>query len=108
MPTQDHVPALIVGAGPTGASAAIMLAQRGIECLVLDRWPEVYPLPRAVHFDDEVFRVFADLGIADRVRAISRPAVGMQLVDARLQVLAEFTRDPAGRTHGHPQANMFD
>src|SRR5690242_9398128 len=103
-----HVPAVIVGAGPTGASAAIMLAQRGIECLLLDRWPQVYPLPRAVHFDDEVFRILADLGIADEVRDISRPNPGMQLVDARLRVLAEFTRDPSGQVHGHPQSNMFD
>jgi 3-(3-hydroxy-phenyl)propionate hydroxylase len=85
-----------------------MLAQRGVECLVLDRRRDVYRLPRAVHFDDEVFRIFAGLGIADRVRAISRPAVGMQLVDTRLRVLAEFTRDPSGGVHGYPQANMFD
>ncbi|PRY57189.1 bifunctional 3-(3-hydroxy-phenyl)propionate/3-hydroxycinnamic acid hydroxylase [Glycomyces artemisiae] len=101
-----RVPVVVVGAGPTGVSAAIGLAQRGIECLVLDRWPEVYPQPRAVHFDDEVFRTLADLGVADRVRAISRPAPGMQLVDTRLRILAEFTRDR--RSMGHPQANMFD
>jgi 3-(3-hydroxy-phenyl)propionate hydroxylase len=108
MSASIHVPVLIVGAGPTGAAAAIMLAQRGIECLVLDRWPEVYPLPRAVHFDDEVFRILAGLGIAEKVRAISRPVPGMQLVDPRLRVLAEFTRDRSGRVHGYPQANMFD
>ncbi|MEV6348770.1 bifunctional 3-(3-hydroxy-phenyl)propionate/3-hydroxycinnamic acid hydroxylase [Actinoplanes sp. NPDC051851] len=104
----EHVPALVIGAGPTGATAAIMLAQRGIACLVLDRWPEVYPLPRAVHFDDEVFRTLAGLGIEDRLRTISRPAPGMQLVDSRLRVLAEFTRDPVGLLNGYPQANMFD
>ena len=105
--TASHVPVVIVGAGPTGASAAIMLAQRGIECLLLDRWSDVYPLPRAVHFDDEVFRIFAQLGIADQVRAISRPLPGMQLVDAQHRVLAEFARDPSGQLHGFPQANMF-
>jgi len=101
------VPVVVVGAGPTGATAAIMLAQRGIHCLLLDRWHEVYPLPRAVHFDDEVFRIFADIGIADRVRALSRPNPGMQLVDPHLRVLAEFTRDPSGQVNGHPQSNMF-
>ena len=105
--TTTHVPVVIVGAGPTGASAAIMLAQRGIECLLLDRWRDVYPLPRAVHFDDEVFRIFAQLGIAEQVRAISRPLPGMQLVDARHRVLAELTRDPSGQVHGYPAANMF-
>jgi 3-(3-hydroxy-phenyl)propionate hydroxylase len=105
--TQTHVPVVIVGAGPTGAGAAILLAQRGIECLLLDRWREVYPLPRAVHFDDEVFRIFAQMGVAEQVRAISRPLPGMQLVDARQRVLAELTRDPSGQVHGFPAANMF-
>jgi 3-(3-hydroxy-phenyl)propionate hydroxylase len=106
--TNAHVPVVVVGAGPTGASAAIMLAQRGVPCVVLDRWTGVYPLPRAVHFDDEVFRIFADMGVADTVREISRPSPGMQLVDARLRVLAEFTRDASGQAHGYPQSNMFD
>jgi 3-(3-hydroxy-phenyl)propionate hydroxylase len=110
MTEPSSVPVVIVGAGPTGVTAGIMLAQRGIGCLLLDRWPQVYPLPRAVHFDDEVFRIFAGLGLglAGQARAISRPAPGMQLVDPELRVLAEFTRDPAGQQHGYPQANMFD
>lgn len=103
-----HVPVVIVGAGPTGASAAIMLGQRGVETLVLERWPEVYPLPRAVHFDDEVYRIFASMGLESEVEAISRPAPGMRLTDSRQRVLAEFWRDPARQVHGYPQANMFD
>ncbi|WIM93578.1 bifunctional 3-(3-hydroxy-phenyl)propionate/3-hydroxycinnamic acid hydroxylase [Actinoplanes oblitus] len=103
----EHVPVVIVGAGPTGLTAALMLAERGVACLLLDRFPEPYPLPRAVHLDDEVFRILAGLGLAGDLRRISRPAPGMRLVDRRLRVLAEFTRDPVG-PHGFPQANMFD
>ncbi|BBF99647.1 MULTISPECIES: bifunctional 3-(3-hydroxy-phenyl)propionate/3-hydroxycinnamic acid hydroxylase MhpA [Pseudonocardia] len=104
----EHVPVVVVGCGPTGASAAIMLGRRGIGTLVLERWPEVYPLPRAVHFDDEVFRVFASMGLQEQVRAISRPAPGMRLTDWRQNVLADFRRDTTGRVHGYPEANMFD
>ena len=104
----EYFPAVVIGAGPTGASAAIMLGQRAVQTLVLDRWPEVYPLPRAVHFDDEIFRVFADMGLAEDVRAISRPAPGMRLTDADHRVLAELYRDPARQLHGYPHANMFD
>jgi 3-(3-hydroxy-phenyl)propionate hydroxylase len=106
--TSEHVPAVVIGAGPTGTTTAIMLGQRGIGCLVLERWQAVYPLPRAVHFDDEVFRIFAGMGLEDEVGAISRPAPGMRLTDVQHRVLAEVRRDPARQVHGFPQANMFD
>jgi 3-(3-hydroxy-phenyl)propionate hydroxylase len=37
---------VIVGAGPTGLTAATLLAQYGVECRVVDRWESVYPQPR--------------------------------------------------------------
>ena len=103
-----HVPVVIVGAGPTGISAATLLAQYGVDCLVLDRWPGVYPQPRAVHLDDEIYRVVARLGVAEEFAAISRPALGLRLLDKRFKVLAEFNRETALGVHGFPQANMFD
>ncbi len=103
-----HVPVIVVGAGPTGITAATLLAQYGVRCVVLDRWPGLYPQPRAVHLDDEIFRIIARLGIADEFAAISRPTLGLRLLDNRRMVLAEFTRDPARSVHGFPQANMFD
>jgi 3-(3-hydroxy-phenyl)propionate hydroxylase len=102
------IPVVIVGAGPTGVTAATLLAQYGVDCLVLDRWANVYTQPRAVHLDDEIFRIIGRLGIADEFAAISRPARGLQLRDRNMRVLAEFRRDSAESAHGYPRANMFD
>jgi 3-(3-hydroxy-phenyl)propionate hydroxylase len=102
------VPVVIVGAGPTGTAAAIELGQRGIECLVLDRWEDVYPQPRAVHLDDEVHRILDRLGVGTQFSTISRPGGGLRLVDRSMRVLGEFARDGVSETNGHPRANMFD
>jgi 3-(3-hydroxy-phenyl)propionate hydroxylase len=103
-----HFPVVIVGAGPTGMTAALLLGRYGVPCLVLDRWEDVYPQPRAVHLDDEVYRILGDLGLAEDFAAISRPGRGLRLCDKRIHTLAEFERDPDDRPHGYPQANMFD
>lgn len=101
-------PVIIVGAGPAGATTAILLAQLGVETLVLDRRAEAYPLPRAVALDDEVFRILARLGIAQKFRLVSRPANGLRLIDRHLRVLGQFTRTGDSPVNGFPRSNLFD
>ncbi|PWU47332.1 3-(3-hydroxyphenyl)propionate hydroxylase [Micromonospora globispora] len=102
------IPVVIVGAGPTGLTAATLLAQYGVECLILERWESVYPQPRAVALDDEVHRILARLGLRDEFAAISRPHLGLRLLDRDMRVLTEFRRDVAQSRHGYPQGSMFD
>jgi 3-(3-hydroxy-phenyl)propionate hydroxylase len=101
------VPVVVIGAGPTGLAAATFLAQHGVESLVLERWDGLYPLPRAVHLDDEIYRILARLGIGDEFARISRPCQGLRLIEPGQRVLAEFPRQACGR-HGFPEGNMFD
>jgi len=102
------LPVIVVGAGPTGVAVATLLAKYGVEVLVLDRWASVFPQPRAVHLDDEIYRILAGLGVAEEFAGISRPADGLRLMDARHRVFADFRRDRSTGRHGFPQANMFD
>jgi 3-(3-hydroxy-phenyl)propionate hydroxylase len=106
--TGRAVPVVIVGAGPTGLTAATLLGQYGVECLVLDRWESIYPRPRAVHLDDEVYRILDRLGVREQFAAVSWRCLGLRLLDRDMRVLAEFQRDAAAGRHGYPQASMFD
>jgi len=102
------VDVVIVGAGPTGVTAAILLAQQGVAVTVLDRFAEVFPQPRAVHLDDEVYRILELVGVADEFARVSRPAAGLRLVDRQQRVLAEIGRAGVAASSGFPRANMFD
>jgi 3-(3-hydroxy-phenyl)propionate hydroxylase len=101
-------PVVIVGAGPTGLCAAALLAARGVQCVVIERQREIYPLPRAVHLDDEGMRILQAAGVAGAFAPLTRPALGLRLLDSRHRTIAEFARSTGHGAHGYPQANMFD
>ena len=53
----------VVGYGPVGRLLALLLGRRGRSVVVVERQPQAYPLPRAVHFDDEIGRIFQSVGV---------------------------------------------
>lgn len=64
---------MICGLGPTGATLAGLLGQRGLRVAVFDRLPDLYPLPRAIGLDQEAMRIVQELGVADRVSDFVAP-----------------------------------
>jgi len=73
----------IVGYGPVGALLANLLGRRGLSVAVLERDAVVNPLPRAVHFDGEVMRIFQSVGLGDRLSSVARSSSkGMHFINA--------------------------
>ena len=98
---------IVVGYGPVGSSLAILLAQLGRTVTVLERWPEPYPLPRAVHFDHEVGRILQACGIGDELRVISEPADVYEWRNAVGTTLLRFGQSGDGLS-GWPASSMFN
>ena len=82
----------IVGYGPTGATLANLIAQCGLSVVVIEREPEMYQLPRAVHFDGETMRVFQSIGIANQLSKKVRINPGMRFVDQQKSVILNWPR----------------
>ena len=65
--TPHHWPVVIAGAGPVGLCAAIDLAQRGIDVLVLDEDNTVSVGSRAICWAKRTLEILDRLGCADRI-----------------------------------------
>ncbi|PTB19223.1 2-polyprenyl-6-methoxyphenol hydroxylase [Trinickia symbiotica] len=64
---------IIVGLGPVGAVAANLAGEAGLRTLVLEKSLTVFDKPRAMGFDQEVMRIFGDLGLADKIAPYVMP-----------------------------------
>lgn len=89
----------IIGLGPVGATLANLLGVGGIKVVVLEKEPEIYALPRAVHFDDEVLRVFQAVGLAEQVEENAPFNPGMQFFNDDGDMLLDWPRPPGIGEH---------
>lgn len=81
---------VIVGLGPVGLLASIMLGRRGYTVHGVERWPDPYALPRAVTFDHEIARLLHALGInSDDDPSIDYHEDHYYWVDRDLEILME-------------------
>ena len=91
---------IIVGCGPTGATLACLLGLCGMSVLLLEKQAEAYPLPRAVHIDDETMRVFQTVGITENLRKLTRVNPGMRFVAPSGELLLDWPRPQSEGAHG--------
>ena len=61
---------IIIGLGPAGCTAAILMAEAGLQVAVVEPEVEVYKLPRAVNLDSEIIRAFQTVGRGEAVNQL--------------------------------------
>jgi 2-polyprenyl-6-methoxyphenol hydroxylase-like FAD-dependent oxidoreductase len=81
---------VIVGGGPVGLTAASLLGRRGHRVALVERFEEIYPLPRAVRLDGEIMRTFQAVGIVDEIAATLMPIDSYRWLGADGEVILDI------------------
>lgn len=108
MTTQEtlDVDAVVLGAGPTGLTAACILADQGLKVALVESKPGSGDEPRAISATDETLRVMQQLGVLTHLEPDMLLDTGALYTGRSGQVLAEV--HPARQRLGQPGKNQFD
>lgn len=95
-----HVPVLIVGGGPAGLCASILLSRHGVRSLLVERRRDVLAHPRARSINARSAEIFRGFGLFERLRELSLPPEWTREII--------YTRTLAGRELGRVGTGGFD
>jgi 2-polyprenyl-6-methoxyphenol hydroxylase-like FAD-dependent oxidoreductase len=79
----------IVGLGPVGSFAALLLEKKGLKVLAIDKDQDIYSLPRAVSISDQGLRMTQEVNIEDIYIENSTEVGGAGFVDKELNFIGD-------------------
>jgi len=103
----EIVDVAIVGYGPVGQALALKLAQQGHRIAVVERWPTLFGLPRAVGLDHEAMRILQSLGITDEFAPYTAPSQVYEWRNGAGDLLVAFPGLDHMASSGWPAGNGF-
>src|SRR5437762_9342116 len=95
----------IVDAGPVGLMIANTLGQYGVSVLVVEKLDKLIDYPRAIGLDDESFRTFQAVGLANELLPHTTPNHWMRFVTGSGRVFASI--EPRTDEFGWSRRNAF-
>jgi 3-(3-hydroxy-phenyl)propionate hydroxylase len=107
---QQHFDIAVIGLGPVGCTAALLLAEAGLRVVAFERDETVYALPRAVNLDGEIIRSFQKVGrgqVVQDLMQVVRPGDRAGFANSKREWLFGQSFVDFG-TNGWQPMNMFD
>jgi len=93
-----ETPVLIVGGGPVGLTASILLSQHGVRSLLVERHPGTATLPKARGINARTMEMYRQIGVEAAIREAGMPPrFGSMLVWAKSLAGEEINRIKPGR-----------
>ena len=104
----NHFDVAIIGMGPAGSMAALLLESYGMRVLCIDKEKDIYSLPRAVTVSDQGFRMSQLAGIDDIYLKNSTILGGAYFSDKDLEIIGGSI-DLKGfvSANGWPASSLF-
>ncbi len=102
-----HYDVAVIGYGPTGVTAANLLGQAGLKVVVVERNPDIYGRARAISTDEEVLRIWQQVGLADRLDRDMLPGGNVAFVDAAGEPIVEIAAVSHGSGHHPPSSSSI-
>lgn len=82
---------IIAGCGPTGATFANYFGKLNLKVLLFDKESDIIDYPRAVHIDEDVIRIFQELGLYEKMKEDAiKPFKNYSLVSKKNKILFQF------------------
>src|SRR6476620_6739395 len=94
--TEQLLPVLVVGAGPTGLTLANELARHGVRPRVIDRGPAPATTSRALVVQPRTWEIFDDIGMVAQAIAADTSASSVTITFAQKTVELDFADQLTG------------
>jgi 3-(3-hydroxy-phenyl)propionate hydroxylase len=98
---------VVIGCGLAGATVANLLGHYQVRTLVVERDLVLFPSPRAIVFDDEIFRIMQAVGIGAQLADLTAPLEKALYINGAGRVLFDIPLKDVVTVSSHPVVSSF-